>query len=314
WDGFLAVTDGQKIYYTRNGALGLDAEGNLVHMASGMRVVTVSSPGGGSNDTAISPNSTVSIPMGQTSTAQATTEVVLGGNLDSRATANTEYKLTAHVYDSLGNGHDITVTFKRTATDGTWDVSATSADGTVAIDNPAQVTFDANGKPTVEGLNFHMTLTTPQGATPTLDAKFTLGNLTQLAQESTANLRSQDGVPPGMLSGLSIREDGTIIGVYSNGLTKSMGQIVTAQFQNTGGLESIGNTLFNISPNSGTPVYGVPGASGSGSLRSGYLEGSNVNLTQEFGQMIVTQRGFQANSRVVTSSDQMMQELMNIVR
>ena len=113
---------------------------------------------------------------------------------------------------------------------------------------------------------------------------------------------------------MTIHENGEIAGVFSNGLTKTMGQLVTATFSNTEGLESMGDSLYRASVNSGDPVYGTPGSSSHGSLRSGFLESSNVDLTREFTEMIVTQRGYQASSRVISTSDQMLQELMQIIR
>ena len=119
--------------------------------------------------------------------------------------------------------------------------------------------------------------------------------MTQLAQSATASLSAQDGLAPGTLTSVTIHENGEIAGVFSNGLTKTMGQMVTATFANNEGLENIGDTLFRSTINSGDPVYSTPGTSSHGSLRSGFLESSNVDLTREFTDMIVTQRGYQAS-------------------
>jgi flagellar hook protein FlgE len=240
--------------------------------------------------------------------------MIVGGNLDARVAAGETYQVTARVYDSLGAGHDVTLTFTRSATPGQWDVSGSSADGTITFPAPAQVTFDANGQPTVPSLPFQMTLTNPSGANPTLDVNVSLANVNQLAQDSSAALRSQDGMPPGMLTGVRIDDSGTIFGVYSNGLMSPVGQLVTASFSNNGGLVSVRDSLFEASPESGVPVYGMPGMDGRGTVRSGQLEASNVNLTQEFADMIITQRGFQASSRVMNTADEMLQELMNVVQ
>ena len=104
------------------------------------------------------------------------------------------------------------------------------------------------------------------------------------------------------------------MGLYSNGMANALGQLVTGTFANNSGLESVRDTLLQASPSSGSPTYGVPGSAGRGQIRSGQLESSNVNLTQEFADMIVTQRGYQASSRVVTTADQMLQELMSVIR
>jgi flagellar hook protein FlgE len=261
----------------------------------------------------VTPASTLQIPVGQSSLARATSELTLGGNLDARAAAGDAYPITARIYDSLGAGHDVTLTFTRAA-GGNWDVTGSSADGTVTMAAPNQVTFDADGNPTVTELSMQMTLTNPNGANATVDATISVVGLTQLAQDGSAALRSQNGVAPGTLTGLAIGQDGTVQHVYSNGLTSSVGQLVTATFANTSGLTNIGNSLFETTVNSGVADFGAPGSGGRGELRSGQLEASNVNLAQEFADMIVTQRGFQASSRVVSAADEMLQVLMNVVQ
>lgn len=316
-EGFLAVTDGVRIFYTRNGALGLDAGGHLVHLASGLRVIALPAPAaspGSVNNPTVTPTSTLQLPVGQSSLARATSQVRLGANLDSRTAPGTQYPVSFRVYDSLGAGHEVTLTFTRSATEGRWDVTGTSPDGTISLGAPAQITFDERGKPTVGALPIQMTLSNPNGANSTLEITLSVADVTQLAQESSAALLTQDGVPPGTLTGLTINGDGLIVGVYSNGLMSSLGRLVTAVFSNTGGLQSERHSLFSATVNSGEPTYGTPGSGNRGAVRSGQLESSNVNLAQEFADMIVTQRGFQASARVVTTADQMLQELMNLAR
>ncbi len=136
----------------------------------------------------------------------------------------------------------------------------------------------------------------------------------QNASEGTLVFKSQDGYPQGTLIGYSVDESGTIIGEYSNGLTESLGQIATAVFSNPVGLLRAGDTTFVVSANSGEPEVGQPGRGANGKLTPGSLEMSNVDLSQEFTDMIITQRGFQANSRIITTSDEMLQELVNLKR
>jgi flagellar hook protein FlgE len=313
-EGFLTVTDGSHLYYTRNGAMGTDANGNLIHLASGMKVVALPPSSGPANTSSITTADTLKVPLGDASIARATGAMSLGGNLDSRTIAGGQAQITAHVYDSLGAGHDVTLTFTRSATAGQWDVTATSPDGTVTAGSPAQVTFDTNGKPTTNSLSLQMTLTNPNGAGAAMPIELSLASTTQLAQDPSLALRTQDGLPPGMLTGMRVDPNGVILGIYSNGLTSSLGQLVTGTFTNTSGLEKVKDSLYQSTYNSGLPSYGIPGSNGRGAIRSGQLEASNVNLAQEFADMIVTQRGFQASSRVVTTADQMLQELMNVAR
>lgn len=309
-NGLIPVTDGQTVFYTRDGALGLDANGELIHLASGMKVVTVTP---GADPTSAGPTSTLRVPLGE-SVAQATTSVNLTGNLDSRTTDGEAYEVTMHVYDSLGAGHDVALSFTRNAATGNWTVTGASADGTVTVGAPGTLSFDSNGMPTADSLPLELTLTSPNGAASTIAMNVSTEGVTQQAQGSSVALRSQDGVPPGTLNGISFDKDGSVIGVYSNGMRRNLGQVLTAVFTNPAGLEAAGSSLYAAGANSGAAVFGVPGTDGRGAVVNGQLEGSNVNLAQEFAEMIVTQRGFQANSRVVTTADQMLQELMNTAR
>jgi flagellar hook protein FlgE len=328
-EGFLPVTDGNQVYYTRNGSLGLDANGYLVQLASGLRVLATppaapgastgppgaSTPAGGAaSASTVTPQDTLQVPLGQTTAAHATSQVGLGGNLDSRAAAGAQFQVTSRVYDSLGAGHDMTLNFTRSATAGQWDVTATSPDGTATLAAPTSITFDANGAASPASLSLQFALKGGSGAGTPQPITVSMANVTQLAQDNSAALRSQDGMPPGTLTGISISEDGTVLGVFSNGMAKPLGQVVTGAFTNPSGLESVRDSLYQASLSSGSPAYGVPGSAGHGAIRAGQLESSNVNLTQEFADMIVTQRSYQASSRVVTTADQMLQDLMSVIR
>jgi flagellar hook protein FlgE len=310
-EGFLTVTDGSNFYHTRNGSLALDAEGSLVHLASGMKVVALPPAAGPADAASVTPASSMKVPLGQTSVARVTSQMNVGGNLDSRSAAGGATQLTARVFDSLGAGHELTLTFTHSATPGQWDVTASSPDGTVTVPAPAQVAFDADGRPTTDTVALEFTLANPGGATATLPVNVSVANVTQLAQENSTSLRSQDGLPPGVLTGVTIQPDGAVMGVYSNGLTDRLGQLVTSTFANTGGLQRYRDSLYQATPDSGLANYGIPSATGHGALRNGQLESSNVNLAQEFADMILTQRGFQASSRVVSVADEMLQVLMN---
>lgn len=143
---------------------------------------------------------------------------------------------------------------------------------------------------------------------------FDFSEMTQYNTESTALLEYQDGYPMGSLLSYNIGIDGTIQGVYDNGMVMNLARVAVANFQNPSGLAQVGSSLFQESNNSGDAVVGAPGDQGMGSILPGSLEMSNVDLSEEFTDMIVTQRGFQANSRVITTSDEMLQELVNLKR
>ncbi|EHL19999.1 hypothetical protein HMPREF9628_00996 [Peptoanaerobacter stomatis] len=240
---------------------------------------------------------------------------------------------TTEVIDSLGGKHTIRMDFVRTADPNKWDVyafyvdsngSMIPASGTTVNTNPAA---SADGK-ALSGLTFKNTggvddtspkewtfsLTPPNGAAPMTNVKVDLSKLTQFESQSTAFVKENDGYTLGELNGMSIGSDGKIIGKFSNGDVKTLAQIVTATFANVNGLQKEGDNLWSPTQNSGDPNINVPGAGGSGMLQSNALEASNVDLAKEFTNMITTQRGFQANSRVITTTDQMLEELVNLKR
>jgi flagellar hook protein FlgE len=141
-------------------------------------------------------------------------------------------------------------------------------------------------------------------------------SLTQFAsqQGSELNVSSQDGAPMGTLTSYSIAENGVVTGLYSNGLTEDLAKICVTRFANNNGLMSDGGNQYTTGPNSGLAQDGEAQASGRGSIRAGTLESSNVDMAKEFTDLIVTQRGFQANARTITTSDTMLQELINLIR
>ncbi len=139
-------------------------------------------------------------------------------------------------------------------------------------------------------------------------------NATGFAASSNVTFSNQDGVPPGDMNSLTIQADGTVAGLFSNGLTLEVAKIAIAQFNNENGLTPQGNGLFSESAASGSLLLGIPGQGGRGRLVGGALELSNVDLAAEFTKIITFQRGYQANARMITATDEMMQETMNLRR
>ncbi|MEZ5162790.1 MAG: flagellar hook-basal body complex protein [Fimbriimonadaceae bacterium] len=146
----------------------------------------------------------------------------------------------------------------------------------------------------------------------TSDVDFT--GVSQLATDAQIQASSQNGVAPGSLSAFSVNTDGIITGLFTNGLTKNIGQIALAIFANPNGLERTGSNLWRNTDNSGLPVLGQARTGGRGLINAGFLEQSNVDIGNEFTDLIVTQRGFQANTKVVTTVDEMLQDLINMKR
>lgn len=139
-----------------------------------------------------------------------------------------------------------------------------------------------------------------------------MGDLTGFASLNTAAIGSQNGREAGALQGYSISKDGTVTGTFSNGASLALGRIALATFANPAGLEKTGASGYRATANSGGATVGGPGSAGVGSLAAGTLEMSNVDLSQEFTNLIVAQRGFQANARIITTSDEVLQELTNL--
>jgi len=162
-------------------------------------------------------------------------------------------------------------------------------------------------------VSFSLT-TLPSGAATPLDFDIDFSALTQFAGASQLNVSSQDGAPAGALVSFAVGSTGEITGIYSNGANQVIGQLALASFTNPGGLQRLGQNLWAPSANSGEPIIGQPNTNGRGSVSTGTLESSNVDLAQQFTSVILAQRGFQSSSRVITAGDQMLQDLVNIIR
>ncbi len=214
---------------------------------------------------------------------------------------------TVEVYDSQGNIHLVTTVFTKVG-DNQWEWSASTA--AFGVVGSGTLTFDNYGKLT--GVTGGPIQFSPPGAAQvTIDPDFS--KVTQYVGESTVAI-AQDGYPMGDLDSFTIDKNGRIIGVFTNGLTRNIAQLAVATFNNPAGLERIGETMFRESSNSGSRRVAPSGVGGSGTITPGALEMSNVDLSQEFTEMIITQRGFQANSRIITTSDEILQELVNLKR
>ena len=294
-DGFFVVRkDGQDLY-TRAGAFNFDSLGQLVSPDGGKVM------GWGAVNGAINTNAAaapISLPIGTMLPPAVTGNVAVAGNLPGDSTSTAPLITSITVYDAQGNAIALQTSFTKTSAT-TWDVSI--SDGTTTV-GPNPLTFSASG-------------TTPTPSTMTFGGiNVDLSKITNYAGVATAQAVSQDGSAVGSLQAFSISPDGTLVGVFSNGLRQNLGQIAMASFNNPPGLEKVGNTSFRATVNSGVAQLGVAGSGGRGALAGGSLEMSNVDLAQEFTNLIVAQRGFQANSKVITASDEILQDLVNLKR
>ena len=224
------------------------------------------------------------------------------------------------VYDSLGNEIDVSMTFafeSVTSTGNTWRWYAESPDDTdiSRVVGSGTVTFDTNGTFLARSNDLVVIDRDNTGTQTPLSIAPDLEQITQLASDtSEVALTLQDGAPEGTLNEYAIGGNGIISGIFTNGLVADLAQIALATFANNQGLFAIGDNMFSPGPNAGAPQVGSPGSFGSGTLVSGALEQSNVDLANEFVNLIVTQTGYTANSRVISSSNDMLAELLNIIR
>lgn len=214
-------------------------------------------------------------------------------------------RTSIEVFDSLGNPRNVFVDMVKYG-DNRWQwIAAGEAEGFGFIE------FDSNGR--FVSQSGQITLNGGPGAND-LSITPDFSGLVQYGDESTAMAAHQDGYPAGTLQRFSIDIRGVITGAFSNGVNRVLGQIAMATFANPGGLIKAGESMYQQSSNSGNAQIGAPDSESRGKIASGVLEMSNVDLSAEFTDMIITQRGFQANSRIITTSDEMLQELVNLKR
>jgi flagellar hook protein FlgE len=314
-DGFFVLSDGQSICYTRDGTFQLDAQNRLVSAATGKAVCGwTADPSTGEIDTstAINMNSTLSMQLGALSIARETSNVRYQANLDASAADGATVDTAFLMYDSLGNDHRVNLTFTKSATDNAWDWEATDESGNSY--GTGSIAFNENGQVTDPDQTLSVTLADPGGASNPIELNLDFSGVTQLAGNTTVQTVEQDGLPLGSLDSFSIDDQGIITGIFSNGMSQKLGQIALATVPNPGGMQRLGNNMYSLSPNSGVATINTPSTGGAGKLASGYLEMSNVDLANEFANLVITQRGFQANSRIITTSDEMMQELLTLKR
>lgn len=323
-NGFLILGDGQAKSYTRDGSFQLDAEGNLVSSGSGLKVLGwTADPSTGNIDVTapISAASSIQLPVGQLAIARQTSNITLGGNLNSTIPVDGTCTASLQVFDSLGATHTVTITFTKVsaaddASEWSWEASSPDSEGGSTVGSGTMI-FDGNGKSSTGTGSISLTLAEANGAGNPIDVTINMQPMTQLAAESgesTLKPTSQDGLPLGVLEGFTISKDGTIEGTFDNGMTQSLGRLALAQFSNPAGLSRSGGNMLVETGNSGLPQISQPGTGSMGNLTAGFLESSNVDLPTEFANMIVSQRGFQANSRIVTTADEILQELVQLKR
>ena len=252
-------------------------------------------------------------------------DATIGNWQESQGAKDVTHSAAVRVFDSLGNHHTLTLNFKkdvRLPNRWVWDIS---------VPEPAELSGGYNGSLSFNSSGALDSFSYSQGASSfTFDPKTgaevpmdvvlnfgTVGEadgISQFSSTSTVIAKDQDGYSAGVLDNVVIDDTGTITGLFTNGNSRVLSKLVLATFNNPSGMLRIGDNVFDVSSNSGLPIYGLAGTSINAVIIPGAIEMSNVDIAEEFTNMIIAQRSFQANARTVTTSDEIMQETVNLKR
>lgn len=306
--------DGQV--FTRAGAFFIDAEGSLVD-GGGNRVLgfPVDDDGivlGGGPEPVV-------LPVNAAAAPSVTTEIRLTGNLDALADVGDTVSTTISVFDAVGAARPVDITFTRTAGAGPGDVdfwAVTVTGDTGAVELAGELVFPGPTNQVGQDFTFDPSVVlddyaAPPGGDP---VSFAVGNLTGNAGMNSVQASGQDGAAAGQLVSFDVGDDGVVVGRFDNGIAIPLAAVALATFDNPEALERLGGSTYQATGVSGDPVISGATMGASGRIVSGALEMSNVDLTEEFTDLILAQRGFQANARVVTATDDTLQEVVNLAR
>lgn len=319
-EGFYVLSSGESQIYTRVGSFELDANGNMVDSGTGFKVQGV--------------HGDITVPLGSNA-ATPTTQVELAGNLNANAVddpltlADDRVLDTSFfIIDSLGGKHSLGVTFTpaTSANTGVWNyavaaaASGTGETGTMGVGASGTITFGSGGSidPTLSlptsGSVFSFTFDPGNAAASGQPFSISFNALTGFAAFSNVAMKQQDGVPPGALSSFNIGSDGKVNGIFSNGLVQEIDTLKLATFSNPAGLLRLANGQFVETPNSGVAQFGTAGTGGRGSIVAGALEQSNVDLGTELVNLIIAQRGYEANAKTISVANEVQQTTLNLLR
>ncbi len=330
-NGFFVVRDQSgTMGYTRAGDFTINRDGFLV-TPNGGKVQGYSAIAGSVPPDA--PLEAIQFPIGDTIPPEVTSQASLRINLDNAAPAGTGFHAPVQVFDTRGAAHTVDMTFTRQA-DGSYLMNATlngnpaqtSVDGGAASSAPVPVTFDANGalvspdslaivpdQTNLNGANLPSIEITLRDTNP--DGSPGEALWTNYSSPSGVGSTSQNGYPAGTPVGLTFSTDasGTVFSVFSNGQTLAVGQLALATFNSETSLSHLGGNLYSETPSSGQPSIGMASSGGRGEILGGVVEQSNVDIATEFTNLIIAQRGFQSNSRVITTINETLQQLMQSI-
>lgn len=318
--GFFIVADvdtGQT-FYTRNGEFSFDDDGVLV-TSSGMAVqgYSIDEDGnlGSLTDITISYDA---------SPANATSEISTTVNLDADAEVSDTYETSITIFDSLGNEHEVTITYTKSTTN-EWTYAISCDDGTIGgTGATGTLTFNESGALSSGSDDPEFTITGLSGGAADMTISWdiadetsggtyaTNGSITQYSLNSALYDSSQDGYASGELSSISISSSGVVTGTYTNGAVVDLYQIALADFNNYDGLLQVSGSLYSATADSGEAIIGIPSSGRFGTLASESLESSNVDLSTELASLITAQRAYQACSKVFSACDEILQTLINM--
>ncbi len=322
--GFFVIGDGiSGEFYSRAGNFFLDADGKLV-TSDGLYVMgyPVNATTGEINtNTNLVP---LDLKPGKVLPAVATTSLRFTTNLNAEAVAGESFSTTVIIFDTLGVGHPVTATFTKTDTQGEWNyqmaVADDSAVGGDGLLGEGLITFGPDGRLQTPAADIEEITFEPASGAETVILSWDLwddldpgkSHLTQFRLPSSTSQSYQNGKGAGTLSELIVRGDGIIEGIFSNGETAPLGQIGMALFTSPQNLVRSGSNLYARTTQSGEPTIGTPGTGGRGNIQGNALELSNVDIAEEFIKLILYQRAYQANSRVITTADQITQQAIQM--
>ena len=319
--GFFVVSDAGALQYTRAGAFTTDANGIVVN-SSGQRLQVYPTLANGAFNTSTMTDLQIQTSQSAPSaTTSAETVFNLPANATQPATAifdpadATSYNnaTSVTVYDSLGAAHTSTLYFVKTATANQWQANL-YIDGT-AVGTAQTLAYNSSGTlvtPVGGQINFGTYTPTTGAAAMSID--FDFGQSTQYGSTFGVTSVSQDGYTTGQLTGISVDPSGVVQANFTNGQSLSLGQVALVNFANPQGLQKVDGTNWVETFSSGQPVLGESGASGFGQLQSGALEASNVDITKQLVNMIVSQRNYQANAQMISTEKSITETIINMAR
>jgi len=342
-EGFFICKGGSSdtFKFTRAGNFTIDKLGNLV-TGSGLNVYgwqKLKDDGSGEFDTE-SPIEPINLYMDayrnkRIISAKETTFAMLAGNLDASMPPfhdetdpedpdvpedDEKFTVPMTVYDRLGNDYKVNVEFWKIEADesgATWGWQIAAGDGYTLENASGTIKFNSEGiitKETAKPEDKVVFIPDASTGTGSFEIQMDFSKITSFAADNSVKPQSVDGYTSGSLVTFSVGSDGILTGIYDNGQQQPLGMIALSGFENPAGLQKIGDNMYLPTTNSGDFKAVKAGTNGVGTLNPGTLEMSNVDLSKEFTEMIITQRGFQANSRIITASDEMLQELVNLKR